>query len=499
MVYGFDVRASGPSGVTPDAVPIGRYGGFLRRNRTVVAVALLLGLSVGGLRVVFTERTYTSTVAIFAPPVPLHSGATLTAIIPAEGDPRKPRESTMDTEAQLALSDKALDRLAQVPGYRIPRERLKRRISITVPTYTRVLSIRVRAHTAKEARNGARTLARSYLALRKEIVAGIQLRNRDALQRNLSLLRAQLRVIDGKPTDIARLTPRGRRQAITKRIGVVQAQLAQTEDKAAQSGEVVQSAGIPLGPDGRRADVVLSSWLGIGLLGGLLLGLVQDRRPRRIRSAADVRRAVNVPVLAEAHDDVEALREACRRLRNVIHEEQAATVLVTGLTGAGADRIASTLTTVCAQGGMTTVLLSVDTGSEGTPDLRDGDAGAEGQDAPHDRRTGADGDTGVRTIPTGGDKHLTAAVRKARREADLVIVTGPALHTPETATFTAVCDLTFVTVELGAVSADDLITGATYLAYAASPPRGLVLTGPAHSGHQPSTRADPPHRQVNSG
>jgi hypothetical protein len=489
MVIGFDVRASGPSGAIPDAVPLGRYGGFLRRNAVIVAVALAIGMAAGGLRLGFMERTYTSAVAIFAPPVALHSGAPLVGSIPTAGDPRPPRESTMDTEAQLALSDTSLRRLATVPGFRIERKRLRKRITITVPTYTRVLSIKVRAHTAKEARNGARTLAKSYLALRKEIVAGIQTRNRETLQRNLSLLRAQLRAIDGKPTDIARLTARGRQQVITKQITVLQRQLAENEDKSAQAGEVVDSPSRPLGPDSRRADVTLSSWLGIGLLTGLLLGLVQDRRPRRLRSAADVRRTVTIPILAEDRDGSEGLREACRRLRNVIQEEEAASVLLSGVAGAATDRMARMLTSVCAQGGMSTALLRM--GPDQSPDQSvdqsvDKDAeGAGGDDAapgPPEWRTDAGGRTSVRTVSPGGDRHLSAEVRRALRDADLVLVTGPALHSPETATLASVCDLTFVVVELGGVSADQLIAGATYIAYAAAPPRGLVLTRPAATG-----------------
>jgi uncharacterized protein involved in exopolysaccharide biosynthesis len=482
MVIGFDVRASGPSGAIPDAVPLGRYGGFLRRNAVIVAVALAMGMAAGGLRLGFMERTYTSAVAIFAPPVALHSGAPLVGSIPTAEDPRPPRESTMDTEAQLALSDTSLRRLATVPGFRIKRERLRKRITITVPTYTRVLSIKVRAHTAKEARNGARTLAKSYLALRKEIVAGIQARNRETLQRNLSLLRAQLRAIDGKPAGIARLTARGRQQVITKQITVLQRQLAENEDKSAQAGEVVDSASLPLGPDSRRADVTLSSWLGIGLLTGLLLGLVQDRRPRRLRSAADVRRTVTIPILAEDRDGSEGLREACRRLRNVIQEEGAVSVLLSGVAGAATDRMARMLTSVCAQGGMSTALLRMGPDQSVDQSVDEGAGGDDAAPGPPEWRTDAGGRTSVRTVPPGGDRHLSAEVRRALRDADLVVVTGPALHSPETATLATVCDLTFVVVELGGVSADQLIAGATYIAYAAAPPRGLVLTGPAPSG-----------------
>jgi capsular polysaccharide biosynthesis protein len=495
MTEGTGVRTPAPqSAASADAVPVGRYGAFLRRNKTVVAIALALGVAGAGLRLGFTERTYTSTVAIFAPPVALHSGAALTAstITPDLDDQRPPRESTMDTEAQLALSDKSLTRLSKVRGFRIERERLKKRISVTVPTYTRVLSIKVRAHTAEEARDGARTLAKSYLALRKEIVAGIQQHNQETLQRNLSLLRAQLRAIDGRTTDIARLTARGRQQILTKQIGVVQRQLAQNNDKTAQAGEVVHSADLSPEADGSRADVVVSTGLGLGLLGGLLLGLVQDRRPRRVRSLADLRRAVTLPVLAEVRDGPDGLRDACRRLRNVVHEEEAGAILLTGIPGAAADPMARMLARVCVQGGTSTTILRVgvdrDERGDGRWDRRrDGPPGSGGVAGAGTRADteghvrAADGDEiDVRTIPPGGERQLSAALRKARREADLVVVTGSALRSPETTVFAAACDLTFLAVELGRITANELVSGTAYLADAAAPPRGLVLTRPTN-------------------
>ncbi|MBC6459067.1 hypothetical protein [Actinomadura sp. HBU206391] len=468
----------------PDAVPFGRYGAFLRRNGAIVVLALILGVSAGALRTAFTDRTYTSTVEIFAPAVALHSGASVTAILPATpatGDQDPPSESTMDTEAQLALSEKALAPLAKVRGFPADRVALRKRITVTVPAYTRVLTLQVRAADAKTARDGARALTRSYLALRKEIIAGIQARNRQAVARNLSLLRAELHAIDGKPTDIARLTARGRRQVITKQIGVMQRQLAQTEDRTLQSGEVVNSPEVPLRADDSRGDVGLSTGLGVGLLAGLLLGLIQDRRPRRIRTAADVRRVGALPVLAEARDRPDLLRDACRRLRNIIHEEQATTVLLTGVAEAPTEQVARMLASVCALGGTSTMLLRV--GVDADENVVAGPAaGVNGANGAVESHRGADATEGVtvRTIPSGGDRQLSAAVRKARRESDLVVITGPPLHSSDTATFATICDLTFLTVELGRVSADELIWNTTYLAYTAAPARGLVLIDPAN-------------------
>jgi hypothetical protein len=481
-----DARVPAAPRAGPDAVPLGRYKAFLLRNGAIVAVALVLGISAGALRTAFSDRTYTTRVDIFAPAVALHSGASLTAILPpspAPDEDRPPRESTMDTEAQLALSERAIAPLAKVRGFPDDREALRGRVTITVPPYTRVLTIQVRADKPKAARDGARKLARSYLALRREIVAGIQARNRQAVQQNLALLRAELRAINGKPTDIARLTARSREQLILKQIGVMQRQLAQTEDRTLLSGEVMNSPEVPLRADDSRGDVALTTGLGVGLLTGLLLGLVQDRRPRRIRTAADLRRAVALPVLAEVSDDPDGLRDACRRLRNVIREEQAATVLLIGVAEAPAERVARTLAGVCVQADLSTALLRVGT-DEGTG-TDDDTGGRDPGGPPAPGRSGDTADVSVHAIPSGGDRQLSAAVRKARRDADLVIITGPALHSSDAATFATICDLTFLTVELGGVSADELISSTAYLAYTAAPARGLVLIAPENVRRRP--------------
>jgi capsular polysaccharide biosynthesis protein len=472
MTNGTDVRTPAPPGTGVDTVPLSRYANFLRRNKAAVVVLLILGTALSVLRVVAAHPTYTSTVEVFAPAVPLHTGLGLTAGTTTVVSDRAPRQTTMDTEAQLAQADQVLSAVAKVRGFRISRERLKKRISITVPAYTQVLSIRVTAYSAGEAQAGARTLVRSYLALRKNIVAGIQARNLRVLENSLTLLRAQLRALHGKSSDPARLTPYGRREELSTRIIAVRDQVAQARDKTPQFGEIVLGPTTPQHPNGSRADVALSTGCGIGLLGGLLLGLVQDRRPRRIRSFADVRRAVSLPVIAEVDSSPDGLHEAGRKLRNVIHTEEAEVVLLTGVSGSATEQLARALTSVITQAGMSTAILRVGAGAE------------RGRRAGTPLSTATD----VHTVPTGGDGQLSAAVRRARRDTDLVVVIGPALHSPDAVILATICDLTFVVVALSRISVEELASGASYLGYAATPARGLVLTRPHGGGGRRRSR-----------
>ncbi len=97
----------------------------------------------------------------------------------------------MDTEAQLVWSEKVLTQLAARPGFDAPRDELRERIELAVPTGTQVLTIGVRAGTPAAARAGARVVAAAYLGLRKQILGAIQQRSRQALEQNLELLRTQ--------------------------------------------------------------------------------------------------------------------------------------------------------------------------------------------------------------------------------------------------------------------------------------------------------------------
>jgi capsular polysaccharide biosynthesis protein len=405
------------------------------------------------------EPTYTATVAVLAPPVPLHSG--LQASTPMAGSAgstakRRPRDSTMDTETQLVLSNEVLSRLATFPGFRVERRELVERISMRVPPNTRVLTIMVRADSPAAARDGADVLAEAYLTLREEILGGIQQRNRESLQRRQKLLQEELEALPGDPAELTRLTVRTRRQAINREISEVQRQLSALDGTAVQSGEVVRGAGLPPAPDDPGHQVSRTGGAALGLLAGVALALRRDRRPRRLRSTGDVRDSLALPVLAEVTGRRASRLHACRRLRNLVNERRARTLLLTGAPTRDVVELAHGVAAACKEGGMDVAVLEIGTR-------------AAARRAPY------------RVVAVGADEEervITAALARARRDTDVVIVTGMPLGEADSVGGAVGCDLTVLAADVEHVLDRELIAGVEALEKVTAAPHGLVLIVP---------------------
>lgn len=440
-----------------DAVRLSRYQRFVRRQWPVLLGAMLLGGALGMLRSATAQHMYTSTVSVVAPPVAVESGLPPLSAGPYALVDQKPVLDTMDTEAQLATSWSVIEQLKSVPGFHVPANQLDSRVTVTVPPNSRILTIGVRAHQPGNARQGARTIARTYIKLRSRVIGGYQTRNRQAINRRLLVLQAQVDALPLDPDTVARITVRTRHQALLRQMLDARKQLDYTD----QFAQVVRAPERPSHPDDPGSAVNRTSGAGVGLLGGLVIGLVRDRRPRRLRYARDVRRRIRVPVLTEVGRD--NLADAGRRLRNLGFAEDARTVLLTGMPTETADAVAASVAAAFAQGGAPTTLLRI------------GDSPVRSH--PADQARDVDlSSVRVVTIAADGDRGLAGAVADARHGSGVVVISGPALATAEAATLAAIADLTLVTVALKQVTDRPLTMAIAHLESAGAPPRGIVIT-----------------------
>lgn len=473
-------RTLGPSSVqaepplAPDSIPVTRYAGAVRRHLTALVVAVLIGCGLGAAKVALTPAAYTARIAVLAPPVALHPGIDPGSALDA--DTRDPRETTMDTEAQLVWSDRVVSTLATHPGFDAPHDELRDRIDLTVPSNTHVLTIGVRAGSPRAARKGAEVVAEAYLSLRREILGETQERNREALEQNLVLLKTQLAALPGDEDELRRLTTRTRRQEIVKQIRDVQRQISGLKSKAEQPGEVLRAPELPERRDDPERDVSAATGIGVGLLGWLAFVLLRETRPRRIRRPADVRLHSRLPIMVEAGTLGGGHREVCRRLRNLVFDAEATTVLVAGVPGAVGVELAYELAELCTEGGSATTVLRV---------AADGDDAADPPRPPRAQRTFR-----VRLVRSDDDRQLTRAVDKAGRESRIVVITTPDINGADTIAAAAASDLVLVAVQRGRALDREVASGVLALDQAANPARGIVLTAPAPGGPAPR----PPRR-----
>lgn len=442
-----------------DAVPLGRYGGFLRSQWPVLLSAVAIGCGLGAVRSATVQHTYTSTVTVLAPPVALEPGLPALPQGPFAPVNAKPTLNTIDTDAQLVRSGLVLEKLKTVSGFHVPADRLADRITISVSPYSRVLTIGVRADRPGNARAGARAVAKAYIKLRSRVIGHYQIRNRQAINRRIAILEAELKALPQDPLAQARLTVRTRRQALLKQMLDARVQLGYRD----QYPQILRAPDRPGHPDDPGSDIDATSGIGLGLLTGMVLGLVRERRPRRLRHARDVRRRIALPVLTEVGR--EGVDDAGRRLRNLAFAEDARTVLITGMPAATADPVAVSVAAAFAYGGAPTTLLRV--GGAPVPTYAD-DRGS---------RDGALGSFRVEALASdAGDRDLTEAVDRAHRDSGVVVISGPPLAGAAAVTLALLADLTFVTVRLKEVTDRPLLAALENFDKAGAPPRGIVTT-----------------------
>lgn len=444
-----------------DAVRVGRYSGFVRRQWPVLLVAVLLGAVGGMVRSATAHHEYTATVSVLCPPVAIESGLPPLTQGPYAAIDQKPILDTMDTEAQLVKSGSVLEQLKRVPGFKVPSDQLAERVTVTASAYSRILVIGVRANHPGNARQGARTIARTFIKLRDRIIGQYQTHGRQAINRRLAVLEAELKALPPDQYQMSRITARTRRQALARQIMDAKKQLRFTD----QFAQVVNASTKPAHPDDPGSAVNRTSGMGLGLLAGVAVGLVRDRRPRRLRYTRDVRRRIPVPILTDTGR--EDLADSGRRLRNLAFAEDARTVLVTGMPGGTADAVAVSVAAAFAHGGAPTTLLR----------FADGELPVYPSEQRQSERDDGLGSFRVVALTADdGDRGLVDAVDEAHHGAGVVVISGPALDTAEAVTLAALSDITVVTIALKRVTDRPLTAAIAHLVSAGAPPRGIVIT-----------------------
>jgi len=272
------------------------YTGALRRRWwLVVAVALIATLgAVGYFRTAHKVYTATASVYVTAP-----SSGTAGQV----ANSRTTSTVNLDTEAQVVQSAtvaQAAEKLMHSTG---SVQRLLHRVSVTVPANSQVLAISCEASTPDGAASCAQAFAQAYLNYSSNSTTTSIKSQITTLQSNTSTMQsdsAKLKVAIAslpanspqRASDNEQLTSdENQLSTLNGQIATLTANLA---DPA--GGSIISDATAPLTATSPKALLIIPS----GVLGGLLIGLVLaylvDRRDRRIRGPRDITR-LNVPVL----------------------------------------------------------------------------------------------------------------------------------------------------------------------------------------------------------
>jgi capsular polysaccharide biosynthesis protein len=284
----------------PDSIEAATYVGLLRRRWLIVLAFTLVGLVGAFAYVVVAPKTYAATAAVYVKP---------TGADQSSGQLQNARTSgavNMDNEAQLVTSAN----VAAIAGKALKSPdtpwKLSQEVAAAVPANSQVLSITCSAPTAEGAAACANAFAAAYLQNRSATATAsinAQLHaiasKMSALQKSEASLSAKMGTLKRhSPTrvsDAAQLSSyKSQLHSFNLLEGTLNGELANSS-----GGWIITRATPPGKPSSPKKLLILPSGLVLGLLIGLGVAFLVDRRDKRIHTSADVERFLDLPVMID--------------------------------------------------------------------------------------------------------------------------------------------------------------------------------------------------------
>lgn len=257
-----------------ESLDLDRYARTVRRHIRPAVLGGLIGVLVGLGVNVLTPADYQSTAIVHAPGVPTK----LVADLDPGSNPYRPRQQTQDTDAALLMAGTTLSRVAQrLDNGMTPRE-IRRHIDIAVPPNTRVLHISFTAGDPGAAQRGAQAVAAEFVRTREARLLARANRLTQVLWKEREELQRRM---DAAP-------PQSDAEAeLNEQLNTLDTSLA--ELAGAEGGTtVVRAANRPTSAVHNGDEIPPMSGLAVGVLGGLALGVLRERRKRVVFDRRDV-------------------------------------------------------------------------------------------------------------------------------------------------------------------------------------------------------------------
>lgn len=341
------------------AATVGQFFGLLRRRLITVVACVLLGLTLAGLLLMSTPKSYEATAVVDVSPVFGTSSSTDST-----------SSSTTITESRIAASTSVSEIAKRSLGFRGTPSELVEHVVVTSPLDSRVLNVAFTSSTPQGAADGANAFANAYLDYRTTTV-------QDALKARVSLLSTQIADFERAIRALKRPSQgsdasqyNSQRASFEKQIQELQAQINTYQTSVIQPGEVAGAASAPSSASAPKPSLYIAGGLLLGLVLGLLIAVVLDQRDDIVHDAEAAEELLGAPVLAEASttgspgtlaplaapDGVEA--DAYRTVATTVAPESTSrqVVLVCGAGAATHQDAASNLAITFATQGLRTVL-----------------------------------------------------------------------------------------------------------------------------------------------
>ena len=291
----------------PDYFELSDYVSVLRRRWRTVAVWAAVGLVLAALYLEAGPKKYTSTVLVLVNALPNNANA----VGGRTGGP-----VNMDNEGQAVQSAAVASIVKARIHSPLSVSDLARHIHVTVPPNSTYLQITCDASSALTAQQCANAAGKAYLYNRRATIEKVLGTGIRALQAHAARLRAAVErfktllfttrhkkgTLPNSPVlvgDSLQLT--GAQTALTQIQLHIDTALPLYDSMAAPdstvAGSIATPAALPTAPSSPRKLLVIPSGLIAGLILGLALAFVRDRRDKRVHSARDAERASGLPAL----------------------------------------------------------------------------------------------------------------------------------------------------------------------------------------------------------
>jgi uncharacterized protein involved in exopolysaccharide biosynthesis/Mrp family chromosome partitioning ATPase len=281
----------------PDSFQSVDYTGVLRRRWWIVLAGAVIGL-IGAL--VYTQiapksYTATSTVNVVA------TGADQNSNV---ANSRTGGTVNLDTEAQLVTSGTVASIAGKMMHSSLSPYQLSKQISVTVPPNSTVLTINCSSSTAASAATCAQDFAKAYLQNRSATAASTLANQAKILNAKVASLQSSVAKLNTSIGSLPKNSPtRASDETLAggdrSQIASLNHQISGINGQAANinGGSIITVATPPGKPSSPKKSLILPSGLVIGLLIGLVVAFVWDRRDKRLHSAQDVERLLDIPVM----------------------------------------------------------------------------------------------------------------------------------------------------------------------------------------------------------
>jgi capsular exopolysaccharide synthesis family protein len=347
------------------------YGEILRRRWMLILLGIVVGVGLSAAALYVVPKTYTSVALIQVKSVGEDESV-------ANG--RTTGTLNLDTEAQLVTSNDVATRAKDLLRTNTSTRDLAKKVTVTVPPNTSVLSIGFDGSSPTAAQAGAQAFADAYLADRKNSAEVDLKAQAETIRAQITDLRSQLvqsnrRLASLPEKSAARADEEATNSSLVTQIRELNSELVPLVGKDINPGSIITDAQIPRYPSNLSTELLLGSGLLAGLLAGCLLALAVDRLDKRVRDRKDLERlgldtmtgVVGVPAIRDAGSSLANGSGAVslRQLRNALLAQmpnRAGTVIVANASDANAGSAVSvSLAVTIARSGTDVVLLSANT------------------------------------------------------------------------------------------------------------------------------------------